>query len=100
MKKEINLDSFAPIISSKESGEKIYNLIKEANPLENEITINMENIRSMATFCAKQIFGRLYVELSPNIFGNNIIIKGASENVRLIIQLGIRFALENEPRYS
>lgn len=53
----------------------------------------------MATYCAKQIFGRLYVELGQNIFSKNIIIKNASDNVRLIIQLGIRFAIESEPRY-
>ena len=39
MKKNIVLDEFAPIISSKESGTAIYELIKEANPYENEITI-------------------------------------------------------------
>lgn len=99
MKKNISLDEFAPIISSKESGSIIYNRIKDANPLENEITIEMRYIKSMATYCAKQIFGRLYVELGQNIFSKNIIIKNASDNVKLIIQLGIRFAIESEPRF-
>lgn len=99
MKKHISLDEFAPIISSKESGSRIYNLIKDSTPQENEVTIDMRNIKSMATYCAKQIFGRLYVELGQNIFSKNIIIKNASDNVRLIIQLGIRFAIESEPKY-
>lgn len=75
MKKYISLDEFAPIISSKESGSTIYNLIKDSMPQENEVTIDMRNIKSMATYCAKQIFGRLYVELGQNIFSKNIIIK-------------------------
>ena len=99
MKKYISLDEFATIISSKESGSIIYNLIKDSIPQENEVTIDMRSIKSMATYCAKQIFGRLYVELGQNIFSKNIIIKNASDNVRLIIQLGIRFAIESEPRY-
>ena len=99
MKKNIVLDEFAPIISSKESGTAIYELIKEANPYENEITIDMQNIKSMATYCAKQIFGKLYVELTPKIFNTNIIIKNASDNVKLIIRLGIRFAVDSEPKY-
>lgn len=99
MKKNILLDEFAPIISSKESGSIIYNRIKDANPQENEITIDMRNIKSMATYCAKQIFGRLYVELGQSTFSKNIIIKNASDNVKLIIQLGIRFAIESEPRF-
>ena len=53
--KNIALDTFAPIISSKESGIAIYNLIKDANPYKNEITIDMQNIKSMATYCAKQM---------------------------------------------
>lgn len=99
MKINISLDEFAPIISSKESGIIIYNQIIGANPQENEVTIDMKNIKSMATYCAKQIFGRLYIELGQNLFSNNIIIKNASDNVKLIIQLGIRFAIESEPRY-
>lgn len=93
MKKDIKLDEFAPIISSKESGTQIYNLIMDADPLNNEVSIDMSSIKSMATYCARQIFGKLYIELTPEIFNKHIIIKNASENVKLIIQLGIRFAL-------
>ena len=99
MKRNINLEEFAPIISSKEDGKRIYDLIKSENPLENQIIIDMKHIKSMATFCAKQIFGRLYIELTQKVFSKNIIITNASENVKLIIQLGVRFAIEDEPRF-
>ena len=57
----IDLKDFGPIISDKETGNRIYDLIKEKNPNSSVVQIDMESIKSMATFCAKQIFGRLYV---------------------------------------
>ena len=88
----IDLRDFAPIISSKEVGDRIYEMIMEKDPKNNEVEINLEGIVSMATFCAKQIFGKLYTSLSPSVFSKNIIIKNASSDVKPIIQLGIRFA--------
>lgn len=49
----------------------------------------------MATFCAKQIFGKLYIDLTPSVFYNNIKIIRATEDVKLIIRLGIQNAVEN-----
>lgn len=95
MKYTINLTDFAPMISSREVGERIYKMVMDKDPKNNVVEIDLEGIRSMATFCAKQIFGNLYTELTPSVFSRNIIIKNASSDVRPIIQLGIRFAKEN-----
>lgn len=48
----------------------------------------------MATFNAKQIFGRLYLELGSSDFFERINLKGTSENIKLIIRMGIQSALE------
>ena len=48
----------------------------------------------MATFCAKQIFGKLYMELNPDVFFSNIKIKNANDDVKLIIRMGIQNAIE------
>ena len=53
----VNLKEFGPIISDRETGFKIYNLIKAKNPHSTIVNIDMDGIKSMATFCAKQIFG-------------------------------------------
>ena len=74
----------------------IINDIFELNPQDEQLEIDMTGIMSMTTFCAKQIFGRLYIELGSECFFKNIIIKGASDDVQSIIKLGIRFAVENE----
>ena len=47
----------------------------------------------MATYCAKQIFGTLYVELTPPIFSKQIVLANVSEDVKAAILLGIRFAI-------
>ena len=86
----VNLKEFGPIISDRETGFKIYNLIKAKNPHSTIV-----NIKSMATFCAKQIFGKLYIDLTPSVFYNNIKIIRATEDVKLIIRLGIQNAVEN-----
>lgn len=91
----VHLDKFGPIISDRKTGEEIYNLIKSNNPMACEVTIDMSGIKAMATFCAKQIFGKLYIELSPSTFYKNIIISNASEDVRLIIKLAVRDAIND-----
>lgn len=89
----IDLKDFGPILSSKESGQQIYDLIIKAKPRENKITIDLQGIKSMATYCAKQIFGTLYVELTPPIFSKQIVLANVSEDVKAAILLGIRFAV-------
>jgi hypothetical protein len=94
--KEINLNKYGPIISSKSVGKEIYDLIKESLKKNKNIIIKVDNIRSMATFCAKQIFGRLYVELGSENFFDKININGADDDLKTIIQIGIQHALEEK----
>ena len=91
--KYIDLSKYAPSISEKEDGRQIYQMIIDANPSVNEVEIDMSSIKAMATFCAKQIFGTLYKELTPSIFYKNIKLRGVSKNVKLSIMLGIEGAL-------
>lgn len=95
MKYMISLKEFGPIISNKIIGEKIYQMIMEKDPRTNVVEIDLEGVKSMATFCAKQIFGQLYTGLTPEVFGKNIVIKNASPDVRPVINIGIRYAIEN-----
>lgn len=92
----ISLKSFSPIISDKIAGGRIYDLIMSKDPINNEVIIDMGDIKSMATFCAQQIFGRLYKELTPKVFYKNIKIKNASDDIILLIKLGISYATRNE----
>lgn len=92
--KQLDLTEYGPIISSQSIGTDIYLLIKKNLTDNGKIEINVSNIKSMATFCAKQIFGRLYIELGSKAFFENIEIKGADDDLKTIIQIGIQHALE------
>ncbi len=94
--KEIKLASYGPIVSSKTVGDEIYNLINLTLTKETKITVNLEGIKSMATFCAKQIFGKIYIDLGSQQFFDRITLKGADNDLKTIIQIGIQHALEEK----
>ena len=91
--KTIALDEFGPVISDKEDGNKIYKLIKEVLTKDGQVEIDMSSIKSMATFCASQIFGTLYSELGSVSFFENVLIKNANNDVRTIIKIGIQHTI-------
>ncbi|MCU0438170.1 MAG: STAS-like domain-containing protein [Raineya sp.] len=90
----LELKEFGTIISSETIGKDIYDLIKKTINNNEEVIIDMTGIKSMATFCAKQIFGKLYIELGAEKFYNLISIKNATDDIKTIIQIGIENALE------
>jgi hypothetical protein len=92
--KNINLDDFGPIISTKESGDKILKIITENLKADNKVSLDLKKIRSMATFCAKQIFGKLYVTLGAEKFFENIEVVNASDDLKSIIKIGIQSAIQ------
>lgn len=94
MKKTIDFKKYGPIISDKIIGEDIYKFIiscLESNP---HLSIDMTGVVSMATFCAKQIFGKLYISLTPEVFFDRIEFINVSDDVKLIIKIGIQNAIE------
>jgi hypothetical protein len=93
--KKISLESYGPIISDKEVGSKIYQIIK--NELSSDqIELDLKGVQSMATFCAKQVFGNLYLELGPSDFFEKIRISNANDDIRTIIKIGIQHAVSND----
>ncbi|WP_321343444.1 STAS-like domain-containing protein [uncultured Draconibacterium sp.] len=93
---QLDLTKYGPIISSQSIGNDIYQLIKTSLKSDNKVVIDISNIKSMATFCAKQIFGKLYLELGSQSFFESIEIKGADDDLKTIIQIGIQHALEEK----
>ncbi|MDI9365188.1 MAG: STAS-like domain-containing protein [Flavobacterium sp.] len=92
---KIDFAKHGPIISEKETGEEIYLEIKKSLTVNgSKIEIDMSKTKTMATYCAKQIFGRLYLELGAEFFFERIILTNASNELKLIIKMGIQNALE------
>lgn len=93
---KIDLKKYGPIISSKAVGSEIYELIKSKLSNDKTVIIDLSSIKSMATFCAKQIFGRLYLEMGSKNFFEQISLNGADSDLKTIIQIGIQHALKEK----
>lgn len=89
----LKLSEFGPVISDKEIGQKIYSLIKNEVMAGNSVEVDLEPIKSMATYCAKQIFGNLYVELGSKKFFEMVLLKNANNDIKTIVNIGIQHAL-------
>ena len=91
---KIKINSFGPIISDKSVGMKIYDEI--STTLKNKEVVNVDfiGVVSMATFCAKQIFGRLYIELGADVFFKRVKFINVNEDLKIIIKMGIQSALD------
>lgn len=90
----INLDKYGPIISTKELGDKILETARNKLKSNDKIQLDLKGIRSMATFCAKQIFGKLYIELGAENFFERVEIQNASDDLKSIIKIGIQSAIQ------
>lgn len=91
---KISFNNYGPIVSTKESGNQILNEIRKSLGANQNVQLDLKAIRSMATFCAKQIFGQLYVELGAESFFDRIQILNASDDLKSIIKIGIQSAIE------
>lgn len=90
---KINLLDFGSVINDKETGEALYSAIKVLLKENNTVEVNFSGVITMATFCAKQTFGRLYVELGPQDFFNRLVLKNANSDLKFIVRTGIESAL-------
>ena len=89
MKNNISLSSYAPVISTKQQGEKLYAEICQSNPRENQITIDFSDILTMTTYVAKQVCGQLYKDLGKQVFFKNIKFRNTTSGVSMILKIGI-----------
>ena len=92
--KAIEFKKYCPIISDKKIGEELYKLIDDTLKNQDKVVIDLAEIISMATFCAKQIFGKLYISLTPELFFERIEFINVSDDIKLIIKIGIQNAIE------
>lgn len=93
---KISLNDFGPLISDKKIGNEIYQIIKKGLEKDKVLEVDFINITSMATFCAKQIFGKLYIELGASTFFERIKFENTNEDLQIIIKMGIQNALEEQ----
>lgn len=79
-------------ITSQEVAKEYYQKIISLNPKENEIVVDLKNVVTMTTKCARIIFGDIYIALGPELFYKNIVLENCSEGLQLVIEFGIEHA--------
>lgn len=95
---KIKLEKFGPIISDKDIGAELFTIINAELNKHDIVEIDFTNIISMATFCAKQIFGRLYIELGSEVFFEKIKFHNVNDDLQIIIKMGIQNAIEENSK--
>ncbi len=97
MIKKLNIAAdYSQIIGDTSLGERILNDINVLLDSGNDIEIDMDGVKTMATFCSKQIFGSICLKLGEENFYNRVIIKNASDSLKASIRLGILYALNGK----
>ncbi len=89
------MNRFKSVVTRKSDGEEVYEEIKQHLTNDDVIIIDFSDIDTMTTYFAKQVFGKLYVELGAELFSNKIKFDKSqmSDDVELVLKIGIAGAL-------
>jgi len=93
---EILVKKYGHILSDQEVGSQLLAEIQNALKKGEQVILNFDEVKTMATFCSKQIFGHLYLKLSPEVFNEKIEFKNVNEDLKLLIKIGIQSALDEQ----
>ncbi len=94
----IQLKKYGSVITDEKVGKQIFDDIKKELKKEQKIIIDFSEVETMATFCAKQIFGKLYVELKPEVFFDRIELTSTNKDLQIVIRWGILHAIEEQEK--
>jgi hypothetical protein len=89
----LQMSKFKSIVIRKDDGENVFTEIKRHLANDELVIIDFSEIETMTTYFAKQVFGRLYVEMGPDNFSKRIKFVRMSSDVELVIKIGIAGAI-------
>lgn len=91
----LEMKRFKSLVTRKVDGEEVYNEIMSHLRQGEQVIVDFEEIDTMTTYFAKQVFGKLYIELGAAAFGMQIKFdeKKMTEDVALVVKIGIKGAL-------
>lgn len=91
----LQMNRFTSIVTRKSDGEEIYQEIKSHLDDGDVIIVDFSGIDTMTTYFAKQVFGKLYVEMGADSFGKMIKFEKQhmSDDVELVLKIGISGAI-------
>lgn len=91
----LQMNRFKSIVTRKSDGDEVYNEIKSHLDKGETIIVDFSGIDTMTTYFAKQVFGKLYMELGAEEFSNQISFEkiNMSDDVELVLRIGISGAI-------
>lgn len=90
----LEIKNYGLNITTQELGGKIYNDIINILKEEDQVLLNFNDVMTMTTFCAKQIFGQLFNELGQEEFNKKIKFEDLNEDLQAIIIHGIENSID------
>lgn len=94
----IQMNKYKNLVIRKADGEEVYNDIMNHILNGDSIIVDFRGIDTMTTYFAKQVFGRIYLELGAEKFSSlvNFERKNMSEDVELVLKIGIAGAISQQ----
>lgn len=91
------MNTFKHVVTRKSDGEEVYKEIKTHLDCGEIVIIDFSEIDTMTTYFAKQVFGRLYIELGEEGFADKMKFdkRHMSDDVELVLKIGIDGAIES-----
>ena len=91
----LQMNRFRSVVMKKVDGESVYQEIKEHIDNGDIVIIDFTGIDTMTTYFAKQVFGKLYVELGSVKFAEVIKFEKdrMTSDVELVLKIGIAGAI-------
>jgi hypothetical protein len=89
----IHLQAF---INMPGDDKPIYAAIKKILEKEDKVQIDFSNILTITPFFAKQVFGKLYLELGARQFYTCVDIINATTEIELLIKVEIQNAIDEK----
>lgn len=91
----LQMNRFKSIVTRKSDGDAVYSEIKAHLNNGEKIIVDFSGIDTMTTYFAKQVFGKLYMELGAEDFSNQISFEkhNMSADVELVLRIGISGAI-------
>lgn len=92
----IQLTAYPNITTENKAHSSIYTEIKKALEENYKIKVDFSNITNICSSFAKEVFGKLCLELEPKRFFERINIVNANNNVDLIIKVEIQNSIDEK----
>lgn len=92
----VNLKDFGTILSTRDLGKVIRDIILQGVKNGDVITVDFNNVSQVTHSCADEIFAKLVVELGLSQFKKSVKLINADDTTATIIKYVIARRLENE----